>query len=224
MVSDCVPRQVSVQRLEPALTVVVLHSTHAFATESEAVYGATSAAARLAGAKTDALVEARLVASLVGAAEARLTTPLIASLIRPASRTPLICLPHQARLEKTIDCLPHQARLEKTIDCLPHQARLTNTFGMAANFRSPMWGPHLHRWGAAFPTAPLLPRMHAFVPSARVGFCGDFVDTGDGRGGSVEGAALSGMQMADALVEALRLDGSAASGADRCDGGKCVVL
>ena len=78
MVSDCVPRQVSVQRLEPALTVVVLHSTHAFATESEAVYGATSAAARLAGAKTDALVEARLVASLVGAAEARLTTPLIA--------------------------------------------------------------------------------------------------------------------------------------------------
>ena len=198
MVSDCVPRQVSVQRLEPALTVVVLHSTHAFATESEAVYGATSAAARLAGAKTDALVEARLVASLVGAAEARLTN--------------------------TIDCLPHQARLADTIDCLPHQARLTNTFGMAANFRSPMWGPHLHRWGAAFPTAPLLPRMHAFVPSARVGFCGDFVDTGDGRGGSVEGAALSGMQMADALVEALRLDGSAASSADRCDGGKCVVL
>jgi len=198
MVSDCVPRQVSVQRLEPALTVVVLHSTHAFATESEAVYGATSAAARLAGAKTDALVEARLVASLVGAAE--------------------------ARLAETIDCLPHQARLTNTIDCLPHQARLTNTFGMAANFRSPLWGPHLHRWGAAFPTAPLLPRMHAFVPSARVGFCGDFVDTGDGRGGSVEGAALSGMQMADALVEALRLDGSAASSADRCDGGKCVVL
>ena len=136
----------------------------------------------------------------------------------------MICLPHQARLEKTIDCLPHQARLTNTIDCLPHQARLTNTFGMAANFRSPLWGPHLHRWGAAFPAAPLLPRMHAFVPSARVGFCGDFVDTGDGRGGSVEGAALSGMQMADALVEALRLDGSAASGADRCDGGKCVVL
>ena len=211
MVSDCVPHQVSVQRLEPALTVVVLHSTHAFATESEAVYGATSAAARLAGAKTDALVEARLVASLVGAAEARLTNTID-------------CLPHQARLADTNDWLPHQARLEKTIDCLPHQARLTNTFGMAANFRSPLWGPHLHRWGAAFPTAPLLPRMHAFVPSARVGFCGDFVDTGDGRGGSVEGAALSGMQMADALVEALRLDGSAASGAVRCDGGKCVVL
>lgn len=198
MASDCVPHQVSVQRLEPALTVVVLHSTHAFATESEAVYGATSAAARLAGAKTDAQVEARLVASLVGAAE--------------------------ARLAETIDRLTHQARLTNTFDCIPHQARLTNTFGMAANFRSPLWGPHLHRWGAAFPTAPLLPRMHAFVPSARVGFCGDFVDTGDGRGGSVEGAALSGMQMADALVKALRLDGSAASGADRCDGGKCVVL
>ena len=103
MASECVPHQVSVQRLEPALTVVVLHSTHAFATESEAVYGATSAAARLAGARTDAMVEARLVASLVGAAEARLAntidcllirpasrTPLIASLIRPASRTPLI--------------------------------------------------------------------------------------------------------------------------------------
>jgi len=208
MVSDCVPRQVSVQRLEPALTVVVLHSTHAFATESEAVYGATSAAARLAGAKTDALVEARLVASLVGAAEARLANTLD-------------CLPHQARLTNT--SLPLMAS-EDSLDHLPHQARLTNTFGMAANFRSPMWGPHLHRWGAAFPTAPLLPRMHAFVPSARVGFCGDFVDTGDGRGGSVEGAALSGMQMADALVEALRLDGSAASGADRCDGGKCVVL
>ena len=211
MASECVPHQVSVQRLEPALTVVVLHSTHAFATESEAVYGATSAAARLAGAKTDALVEARLVASLVGAAEARLANTID-------------CLPHQARLADTIDCLPHQARLANTFDCLPHQARLTNTFGMAANFRSPLWGPHLHRWGAAFPTAPLLPRMHAFVPSARVGVCGDFVDTGAGRGGSVEGAALSGMQMADALVEALRLDGSAASGADRCDGGKCVVL
>ena len=92
MASDCVPHQVSVQRLEPTLTVVVLHSTHAFATESESVYGATSAAARLAGAKTDALVEARLVASLVGAAE--------------------------ARLADTIDCLPPQARLANTIDCL----------------------------------------------------------------------------------------------------------
>ena len=120
-------------------------------------------------------------------------------------------------------CLPLMAS-EDTLDCLPNQARLMNTFGLAANFRTPMWGPHLHRWGAAFPTAPLLPRMHAFVPSACVGFCGDFVDTGDGRGGSVEGAALSGMQMADALIEALRLDGSAASGVDRCDGGKCAVL
>ena len=82
-----VPPQVSVQRLEPTLTVVVLHSTHAFATESEAVFGATSAAARLAGAKTDAVVEARLLASLVGAAEVR--SPLIASLIRHASRSPV---------------------------------------------------------------------------------------------------------------------------------------
>ena len=69
--------------------------------------------------------------------------------------------------------------------------------------RTPAWGPHLHRWGAAFPDAPLLPQAQATIPSARVAFCGDFVDGGDGRGGSVEGAALSGLRTAEALARHL---------------------
>ena len=68
---------------------------------------------------------------------------------------------------------------------------------------APAWGPHLHRWGAAFPDAPLLPVELAVVPSARVAFSGDFV-AGE-RAGSVEGAALSGMRTASALKQALGL-------------------
>ena len=72
-----------------------------------------------------------------------------------------------------------------------------------APLRSPAWGPHLHRWGSAFPEAPLLPEAHSLVPSARVAFCGDFVETegegGAARAGSVEGAALSGLRLAEQL-------------------------
>ena len=69
------------------------------------------------------------------------------------------------------------------------------------------------------PDAPLLAAEHAIVLSARVAFCGDYVDGGDGRAASVEGAALSGLQTADALVAALGVGDS-----DRCDGGRCAVL
>lgn len=134
-----------------------------------------------------------------------------------------------------------------------------------------MWpSRHLHRWGSAFPDAPLLPEAHSLVPnvsmlkgavpvvpqlppppplgrkalglggsalsgeaspshrsavaahgeavslrhgllsvrlstsrSARVAFCGDFVRTegegGAARAGSVEGAALSGLRLAEQL-------------------------
>ena len=164
---DATLATVSVQRLGPALTAVVLHSSHEFSRASETVYGATSTAARLAGAKTDGATEERLLATLTQAAE----------------------------------------------------ASLTRAFGTAANFRTPAWGPHLHRWGAAFPDAPLLAAEHAIVLSARVAFCGDYVDGGDGRAASVEGAALSGLQTADALVAALGVGDS-----DRCDGGRCAVL
>ena len=54
------------------------------------------------------------------------------------------------------------------------EKRLGGLLGPAAAMRSPAWGPHLHRWGAAFPDAPLLPEGRAVVPSARVAFCGDF--------------------------------------------------
>lgn len=65
----------------------------------------------------------------------------------------------------------------------------------------PVWGPHLHRWGAAFPSGHGLPAAQALVPSARVLFCGDFV--GDNPTGRVEDAALSGLAAADALVACL---------------------
>ena len=64
--------------------------------------------------------------------------------------------------------------------------------------RSPTWGPHLHRWGGAFPTAPLLAFEHAVVPSARVAFVGDFIE--GPRAGSIEGAFLSGQDVASALL------------------------
>ena len=59
-----------------------------------------------------------------------------------------------------------------------------------------VYGPHLHRWGNAFPGGALLAPADAFVPSARVAFLGDYVDSP--RAGSVEGAALSGLAAADA--------------------------
>ena len=69
-----------------------------------------------------------------------------------------------------------------------------------AALAGPFYGPHLHRWGSAFPAGVLVPPDAAVVPSARVVFLGDYVDTG--RAGTLEGAALSGLAAADALVDA----------------------
>ncbi|EOD22426.1 hypothetical protein EMIHUDRAFT_469647 [Emiliania huxleyi CCMP1516] len=145
--ADPVLSRIVVQRVSQSLTAVVLHSTHEFARSAAHVYGATSTAARIAGAKSDAGEEGRILDAMLVAAE----------------------------------------------------KRLGGLLGPAAAIRSPAWGPHLHRWGAAFPDAPLLPEGRAVVPSARVAFCGDFVEGGEGRGGSVEGAALSGLRLAKAL-------------------------
>lgn len=148
---DPVLARVVVQRVGRSLVSVALHSTHAFARGAAHVYGATSAAARVAGAASDAREEARVARALLDAAE----------------------------------------------------RRLGGLLGGAAALRSPAWGPHLHRWGAAFPDAPLLAEAQAVVPSARVAFCGDFVQLAGaverGRAASVEGAALSGLRLAEAL-------------------------
>ena len=147
--------RIVVQRLTPSLTAVVLHSTHTFAEGARHVYGATSTAARIAGAASDADAEREVLAAMLSAAETRLGSML----------------------------------------------------GGSHHVRSPAWGPHLHRWGAAFPGAPLLPEANAIVPSAAVAFCGDFIDGGDGTAGSVEGAALSGLKTAEKIAAALGLSG-----------------
>lgn len=144
-----------VQRLEPSLTVVVLHSTHEFALSSAHVYGKTSTAARLAGAASDADEEQQVLEAMIAAAE---------------------------------------LQLAGLID--------------ASHVRSPAWGPFLHRWGSAFPDAPLLAEAHAMIPSAKVVFAGDFIDAGDGRAGSVEGAVLSGLRAGEALASLLRVERS----------------
>ena len=145
---DATLRCIVVQRLAPDLTAVVLHSTHAFAEErARGVFGATSTAARVGGAASDAGAEARALDELLGAAAARLA---------------------------------------------PRWLAAAHVDAAAA-----VYGPHLHRWGNAFPGGRLLPPADAFVPSARVVFLGDYVDSP--RAGSVEGAALSGLAAADAL-------------------------
>ncbi|KAH8056717.1 hypothetical protein JL720_14187 [Aureococcus anophagefferens] len=96
------------------------------------VYGATSTAARIGGALSDASREEALVAALLSSAEARLAA-------------------------------------------------------FDAALAGPFYGPHLHRWGSAFPAGVLVPPDAAVVPSARVVFLGDYVDTG--RAGTLEGAA-----------------------------------
>eukprot|EP00325_Prymnesiales_sp_UTEX-LB-985_P031790 CAMPEP_0174729202 /NCGR_PEP_ID=MMETSP1094-20130205/53257_1 /TAXON_ID=156173 /ORGANISM="Chrysochromulina brevifilum, Strain UTEX LB 985" /LENGTH=79 /DNA_ID=CAMNT_0015931267 /DNA_START=117 /DNA_END=357 /DNA_ORIENTATION=- len=73
--------------------------------------------------------------------------------------------------------------------------------GGAILLHKPSWGPHLHRWGAAFPASPLLPEVHSIVPSARVAFAGDFVESP--YPASVEGAVLSGLRTAAKLRELL---------------------
>ena len=143
---DDVLSRVVVERVSDDVTNVVLHSTHAFAERHRDVYGATSTAAIIGGAATDASREEALVAALLASAEAKLA----------AFQTP---------------------------------------------FADAFYGPHLHRWGSAFPAGVLLPsEEHAVVPSARVVFLGDYVDTG--RAGTVEGAALSGLAAAEALAAA----------------------
>lgn len=150
--ADAIIDKVVVQRVTTGLTAVVLHSTHQFAQQNVAVYGATSTAARVAGAASDADKEAQVCAAMLSATEQRLGGLLDAS-----------------------------------------------------HLQSPAWGPHLHRWGAAFPGEPLLPSAHAVVPSAKVAFCGDFVDYGNGRAGSVEGAVLSSFRTAGAIAKALQI-------------------
>ena len=80
------------------------------------------------------------------------------------------------------------------------ETRLAGLLGEGGAYE-PCWGPHLHRWGAAFPGEPLLDPNLALVPSARVAFCGDFVASE--HPGSVEGAALSGLQTAAKLIDQL---------------------
>jgi len=68
-----------------------------------------------------------------------------------------------------------------------------------------MFGPHLHRWGSAFPTGIPLSAFSAAVPEARLLFCGDYVATpprGDAppaQIGTAEAAILSGIQAASTL-------------------------
>ena len=110
---DEILSRVVVQRLSPTLTAVVLHSTHAFSSGVAHVYGATSTAARLAGAASDKEQEKQVLEAMLSAAASRLGPMLGES--------------------------------------------------AAASVHSPAWGPHLHRWGAAFPDAPLLPESEALV-------------------------------------------------------------
>jgi len=81
------------------------------------------------------------------------------------------------------------------------EARLVPKWLSDATMLKPAWGPHLHRWGSAFPAAPMLPERHAWVPSARVAFCGDYVE--GGRAGTVEGAVTSGLRTGHLLREEL---------------------
>jgi hypothetical protein len=69
------------------------------------------------------------------------------------------------------------------------------------HIQKPAWGPHLHRWGAAFPDTPLLPEAQTIVPSASIAFAGDYIE--NARSGSVEGAATSGLRTAEALASIL---------------------
>mmetsp|Transcript_33449 Transcript_33449/g.66598 ORF Transcript_33449/g.66598 Transcript_33449/m.66598 type:complete len:548 (-) Transcript_33449:304-1947(-) len=151
---------------------LVLHSTTAFAESASGVYGATSTAARLAGASSDVGKEQAIVAELV--AECR-------------------------RVFKA-------AGWDAAAAALPSPVPNPNEHDGA------MWGPHLHRWGNAFPSGAPLPADLALCEDARVLFCGDFVEPRSegtsvatpGRVGSVEGALLSGMQAAEALAAVLQ--------------------
>ncbi|KAH8062584.1 hypothetical protein JL722_3506 [Aureococcus anophagefferens] len=141
---DAVLSRVVVERVSDDVTNVVLHSTHAFAGKNRDVYGATSTAARIGGALSDASREEALVAALLSSAEARLAA-------------------------------------------------------FDAALAGPFYGPHLHRWGSAFPAGVLVPPDAAVVPSARVVFLGDYVDTGRGHArGAAPGAAAARVDAAAA--------------------------
>eukprot|EP00951_Prasinocladus_malaysianus_P003458 scaffold24323_cov42-Prasinocladus_malaysianus.AAC.1 len=70
-------------------------------------------------------------------------------------------------------------------------------------FGSPKWGPHLHRWGNAF-AAGTMTASQAIVPSAKVVFCGDYVQVAGAEGvDPLELAVVSGLQAADAIADAV---------------------
>ena len=62
------------------------------------------------------------------------------------------------------------------------------------------FGPLLHRWGNAFPQGEALPQALSVCPESRVAFCGDYVAT-DARMGSCESALLSGVEVADTIID-----------------------
>jgi len=64
-----------------------------------------------------------------------------------------------------------------------------------------IFGPHLHRWGAAFPSGVTLSLEQAVCAKARVAFCGDYV--GEARTGSIEGAILSGTAVGEQIAARL---------------------
>jgi predicted NAD/FAD-dependent oxidoreductase len=59
----------------------------------------------------------------------------------------------------------------------------------------------LHRWGAAFPRALLLPPEMAEIESARLSFCGDYISSH--RASSVEGAMVTALDAAEAMERRL---------------------
>ena len=87
----------------------------------------------------------------------------------------------------------------------------------------PVWGPHFHRWGNAFPAGEPLGAEAAVVPEAQVLFVGDYVgsstggeggsgdvqggagDAGGGGFGSVEAALVSGLSAAESLAAHAKL-------------------
>ena len=81
------------------------------------------------------------------------------------------------------------------------ERRLVPRWLTAEQVHAAAWGPHLHRWGSAFPAGPFLDPADSFLPSAHVAFCGDYIE--GPHAGSVEGAVLSGLRTAQHLSTAL---------------------
>lgn len=83
-------------------------------------------------------------------------------------------------------------------------AECVRPIGLAPAALTPAWGPHLHRWGNAFPVGRPLSHSDAFVPSVRLALCGDFVGEEE-VSGSIEGALLSGRKAAELVSAELGL-------------------